>query len=35
MSGVGLRRILRKITDLSYIVKLKNGLYKAYDKQLY
>ena len=35
MSGVGLRRILRKLTDLSYIVKIKNGLYKAYDKPLY
>ena len=35
MSGVGLRRILRKLTDLSYIVKLKNGLYKSYDKKIF
>ena len=35
MSPTGLRRILAKLTEQSYIIKIKNGLYKQFDKKLY
>lgn len=35
MSPVGLRRILAKLTELRFIIKIKNGLYKQFDRKLY
>ena len=35
MSVGGLRRIVNKLTQESYIIKIKNGLYKSYDKKIF
>ena len=35
MSPTGVRRILAKLTELRFIIKIKNGLYKQFDRKLY